>query len=50
MSDIDIIYTDSIDRCFPDFIKSDKFIAGKQHRCESNNLYLNSGFVIFNKN
>ena len=49
MSDIDIIYTDSIDRCFPDFIKSGKFMAGKCDCHFLDDFCLNAGFVIFNK-
>ena len=49
MSDIDIIYVDSIDRCFPDFIKSDKFMAGIRDCHFLDDFCLNAGFIIFNK-
>ena len=45
MSDIDLVYMDSIEDCVKEFLESDDFIGA----CEEHNNYFNAGFMLFNK-
>ena len=48
MSDIDLVYIDSIEDCIKAFLESDKFIAGTREYIGDCKFYVNTGFVIFN--
>ena len=48
MSDIDLVYIDSIEDCIKAFLESDEFIAGTREYNGDCKFYVNTGFVIFN--